>query len=370
LLAMDVNDDAGILNARDALWFFASKLAPAIHGALWMNHKVAFSFADGKTLFFPVGANEILLDAALRNGIKIPLDCREGVCGTCQGRCESGDYSQDYVDEEALSSLDLQQRKMLSCQTRVKSDAAFYFDFDSSLCNAPGPVQIRSTVCEARQVSASTAILYLQLDQALEFLPGQYARLSIPGTSSQRSYSFANRPGERLQFLIRLLPDGVMSNYIRERCQVGDEVVLEAPLGAFYLRHVNRPLVLVAGGTGLSALLGMLDELAASGCAQPVHLYYGVRSAADLCEATRIKAYAEKIAGFRYTEVLSDPSPDWSGKRGYLTEHFDLAQLRDLSADMYVCGPPPMVESIKIWLQDKALDNVQLYYEKFTESNI
>ena len=55
-----------------------------------MNHKVAFSFADGKTLFFPVASNEILLDAALRNGIKIPLDCREGVCGTCQGRCESG----------------------------------------------------------------------------------------------------------------------------------------------------------------------------------------------------------------------------------------------------------------------------------------
>ena len=309
-----------------------------------MNHKVAFSFADGKTLFFPVSANEILLDAALRNGIKIPLDCREGVCGTCQGRCESGDYSQDYVDDEALSSLDLQQRKMLSCQTRVQSDAAFYFDFDSSLCNAPGPVQVSARVCAVQQVSASTAILSVQLEQALDFLPGQYARLSIPGTDSQRSYSFANRPGNRLQFLIRLLPDGVMSNYIRERCQVGDELRLEAPLGAFYLRHVTQP--------------------------QPVHLYYGVRGAEDLCEAERIKAYARSIPGFRYTEVLSDPAPQWPGKRGYLTEHFDLAELRDKSADMYVCGPPPMVESIKNWLQEQALDGVQLYYEKFTESNI
>jgi anthranilate 1,2-dioxygenase reductase subunit len=335
-----------------------------------MNHKVAFSFADGKTLFFPVGANEILLDAALRNGIKIPLDCREGVCGTCQGRCESGHFTQDYVDEEALSSLDLQHRKMLSCQTRVQSDAAFYFDFDSSLCNAPGPVRIRSTVSAVQQVSASTAILHLELETPLDFLPGQYARLSIPGTDSWRSYSFANRPGNQLQFLIRLLPDGVMSNYIRKRCQVGDELLLEAPLGAFYLRHVTQPLVLVAGGTGLSALLGMLDELAANGCEQPVHLYYGVRGAADLCEATRITAYAEKIPGFRYTEVLSDPPPDWPGKRGYLTEHFDLAELRDQSADMYVCGPPPMVESIKQWLLDQALDDVQLYYEKFTESNI
>ncbi|MCS4315002.1 MULTISPECIES: anthranilate 1,2-dioxygenase electron transfer component AntC [unclassified Pseudomonas] len=335
-----------------------------------MNHKVAFSFADGKTLFFPVGANEILLDAALRNGIKIPLDCREGVCGTCQGRCESGDYTQDYVDEEALSSLDLQQRKMLSCQTRVKSDAAFYFDFDSSLCNASGPVQVRGTVSEVQQVSASTAILTVRLDASLDFLPGQYARISVPGTDGWRSYSFANLPGNQLQFLIRLLPDGVMSNYLRDRCHVGDALLIEAPLGAFYLRHVSKPLVLVAGGTGLSALLGMLDELAATGCEQPVHLYYGVRGAEDLCEAQRIDQYASKIPGFRYTEVLSAPSPEWPGKRGYLTDHFDLAELRDGLADMYVCGPPPMVESIQQWLADQALDGVQLYYEKFTQSNI
>jgi anthranilate 1,2-dioxygenase reductase subunit len=334
-----------------------------------MNHKVAFSFADGKTLFFPVGAREILLDAALRNGIKIPLDCREGVCGTCQGRCESGEYTQDYVDEEALSSLDLQQRKMLSCQTRVQSDATFYFDFDSSLCNAPGPIQLQGTVSKVQLVSASTAILQVQLDASLDFLPGQYARLSVPGTDSWRSYSFANRPGNQLQFLVRLLPDGVMSNYLRERCQVGDRLLMEAPLGAFYLRHVTKPLVLVAGGTGLSALLGMLDELVASGCDQPVHLYYGVRGAEDLCEAERIDQYASTL-DFRYTEVLSNPSPAWPGKRGYLTEHFDLAELRDRSADMYVCGPPPMVESIQQWLADQALDGVQLYYEKFTQSNI
>ena len=340
-----------------------------------MNHKVAFSFADGKTLFFPVKPNEILLDAALRNGINIPLDCREGVCGTCQGRCESGQYSQDYVDEEALSAQDLEQRKMLSCQTRVQSDAAFYFDFDSSLCNSAGPASLSGSVIEVRQVSESTAILYLDLgssEPTLDFLPGQYARLTVPGTSNKRSYSFANRPASnnQLQFLIRLLPDGVMSNYIRERCLVGDTLQLEAPLGAFYLRHVAKPLILVAGGTGLSALLGMLDQLADMGCEQPVHLYYGVRGAADLCESERIAAYAERIPGFRYTPVLSEPDAQWSGKRGYIAEHLDSSELRDNEADMYVCGPPPMVESIRNWLQEQPHKAIQLYYEKFTESNI
>lgn len=340
-----------------------------------MNHKVAFSFADGKTLFFPVKPNEILLDAALRNGINIPLDCREGVCGTCQGRCESGQYSQDYVDEEALSAQDLEQRKMLSCQTRVQSDAAFYFDFDSSLCNSAGPASLSGSVIEVRQVSESTAILYLDLgssEPTLDFLPGQYARLTVPGTSNKRSYSFANRPdrNNQLQFLIRLLPDGVMSNYIRERCLVGDTIELEAPLGAFYLRHVAKPLILLAGGTGLSALLGMLDQLADMGCKQPVHLYYGVRGAADLCEGERIAAYAERIPGFRYTPVLSEPDAQWSGKRGYIAEHLDSSELRDNEADMYVCGPPPMVESIRNWLQEQPHKAIQLYYEKFTESNI
>jgi len=340
-----------------------------------MTHKVAFSFADGKTLFFPVKANEILLDAALRNGIKIPLDCREGVCGTCQGRCESGLYSQDYVDEEALSPQDLEQRKMLTCQTRVQSDAAFYFDFDSSLCHSADPLRRTGSVIDVRQVSDSTAILHLDLGSSeapLEFLPGQYARLRIPGTDSSRAYSFANRPGadNQLLFLIRLLPDGVMSNYIRERCLVGDSIELEAPLGAFYLRQISRPLLLVAGGTGLSALLAMLEQIVEQGCQQPVHLYYGVRQSADLCELERIQALGQRLPGFRFTPVISDPDPDWSGKRGYITEHFDSSELRDIDTDLYVCGPPPMVDSIRIWLQEQQLNRVQLYYERFTESNI
>ncbi|CAD5109841.1 anthranilate 1,2-dioxygenase electron transfer component AntC [Zestomonas carbonaria] len=340
-----------------------------------MNHKVAFSFADGKTLFFPVQGNEILLDAALRNGIKIPLDCREGVCGTCMGRCESGRYAMDYVDEEALSAQDLEQRKILTCQTRVQSDASFYFDFDSSLCSAAEPVQERGVVSHVEQVSPTTAILHLDAGidgQQLDFLPGQYARLQVPGTDARRSYSFANRPNpqNKLQFLIRLLPDGVMSNYIRERCKVGDEIRFEAPLGAFYLRHVEKTLVLVAGGTGLSAFLGMLDEIADNGgCGQPVHLYYGVRQATDLCELERIAGYAERIPGFRFTPVISDDTSGWDGKRGYVTEHFDAAALREAPFDMYLCGPPPMVESVRVWLQEQALDHAHLYFEKFTESN-
>ncbi|MNC77407.1 Anthranilate 1,2-dioxygenase electron transfer component [compost metagenome] len=67
--------------------------------------------------------------------------------------------------------------------------------------------------------------------------------------------------------------------------------------------------------------------------------------------------------------MLSEPTPSWTGKRGYIAEHFDASELRDAPADLYVCGPVPMVESIRTWLASQSLENVQLYYEKFTESN-
>ncbi|MNM39884.1 Anthranilate 1,2-dioxygenase electron transfer component [compost metagenome] len=336
-------------------------------------YKVALNFADGKTLFCPVLPNEILLDAALKSGIKIPLDCREGVCATCQGRCESGSYTQDYVDEEALSEQDLAERRILSCQTRVQSDASFYFDFDSSLCNSEGTTEIITTVKEVVHVSAGTAILRTTVegDTSLNYLPGQYARLQIPGTEHRRSYSFACAPGtQTLEFLVRLLPDGVMSNYLREHCKPGDTIAMEAPLGAFYLRHIDRPIVMMAGGTGLSAFLGMLDQLAEKGGAGfPVHLYYGVRTEQDLCELPRLAAYTRTVEKFEFTPVLSESDGDWQGKCGFITDHLALYEATDMPFDMYICGPPPMVESIKQWHQKSGQTSARIYLEKFTESN-
>lgn len=339
-----------------------------------MSHNVALSFADGKTFFIAVKSGELLLDAALRQGISLPLDCREGVCGTCQGRCEAGSYEQAYVDDEALSTRDLAQRKMLACQTRVQSDATFYFDHDSSHCHAGEPLRLQSKVLRVEQVSASTAILHLdaaaQAD-TLQFLPGQYARLQVPGTDQWRAYSFANRPnpGNQLQFLIRLLPDGVMSNFLREHCAPGMDMQLEAPLGSFYLRQVERPLVMVAGGTGLSAFLGMLDEIAERGdCGYPIQLFYGVNQEADLCETARLEGLRQRIPGFEFTPVVSQPGAGWNGRRGYIHEHFDAARLSAEPFDMYLCGPPPMVEAVKGWVADQTQGEVQIYAEKFLQS--
>lgn len=339
-----------------------------------MTHSVALNFADGKTFFISVQNDELLLNAAIRQGITLPLDCREGVCGTCQGQCETGIYKQEYVDEEALSQRDLAERKILACQTRVKSDAAFYFDHNSDICNTGDTLKIATTVTAVELVSETTAILHVDASnhqQPLHFLPGQYARLQIPNSEDWRSYSFANRPNanNQLQFLIRLLPNGVMSNYLREACQVGDTILMEAPLGSFYLREVERPLVFIAGGTGLSAFLGMLDNIAEQPNAPAVQLFYGVNSEADLCEQERLQAYSQRIPQFNYQPIITQASKHWTGKTGYIQDHLNKDQLAEQAFDMYLCGPPPMIEAVKSWLGDQSLQNYRIYSEKFLQSN-
>lgn len=339
-----------------------------------MGHSVALNFSDGKTFFISVNNDELLLDAAIRQGINLPLDCREGVCGTCQGQCETGIYEQEYVDEEALSARDLTERKMLACQTRVQSDAAFFFDHDSNICNAGDTLKIAATVTQVELVSETTAILHVDASshtQQLQYLPGQYARLQIPDTDEWRSYSFANRPNtsNQLQFLIRLLPDGVMSNYLRDRCQVGQTIVMEAPLGSFYLREVEKPLVFIAGGTGLSAFLGMLDNLAEQQNPPKIELFYGVNKETDLCEQQRLQDYANKIANFNYHPIVTQATETWSGKTGFIHEHLNKDQLAEQAFDMYLCGPPPMIEAVKTWLDTVALSNFKIYSEKFLSSN-
>lgn len=341
-----------------------------------MGHSVALNFADGKTFFISVSDNELLLDAAFRQGITLPLDCREGVCATCQGQCESGNYTQDYVDEDALTERDLAERKILACQTRVKSDAAFYFDHDSSFCNAGETLKIETKVTQVQLVSETTAILHVDASshaEKINYLPGQYARLKIPGADDWRAYSFANLPNDQnqLQFLIRLLPQGLMSDYLRERCQVGDTILLEAPLGSFYLREVDqqKPLVFIAGGTGLSAFLGMLDQIVEQPAIPPVHLYYGVNKEQDLCEQKRLQAYAAKIPEFAYHPIIGQPTESWSGKKGFIHEHLDQSQLRDQAFDMYLCGPPPMIDAVKNWLDDQAIHHGRVFSEKFIQSH-
>ncbi len=340
-----------------------------------MTHRAAIVFQDGVTQFIQVKKNERLLDAAFRHGISLPLDCREGVCATCRGLCESGDIAMEYVDEDALTEAEQAKGYMLACQTTLKSAASFYFDIPSTVCNV-AVKPLTGTVTHLEQVSEAASIIEITLDAAqgdLQYLPGQYARLHIPETDQHRAYSFAKADAASgtLRFLMRLLPTGVMSDYLRERCQVGDSIKLEAPFGAFYLRQIERPLLFVAGGTGLSAFLSMLEKIAMDDHSVPIRLCYGVNHEQDLSELARLDALKATLTDFDYSTVVMRPSTSWQGHRGVVCDIFDPAFLSQ-PFDAYLCGPPPMITATQNFLEaglaNQTVAAHQVYFEKFVSS--
>lgn len=329
-----------------------------------MVYRIALNFEDGATRFIDCKDGEKVLDAAYRNKINLPMDCSDGVCGTCKCHCEQGRYDlgDDYI-EEALTEEEARKGFVLTCQMVVSSDCVISVPATSSACKL-APATVGAELISAERLSANRVRLSVKgVGGALPaFLPGQYVNLSIPGLNGvHRSYSFSSLPGEEVAtFLIRNVRGGAMGSYI-ERARPGDRMTLHGPLGSFYLREPKRPILMIAGGTGVAPILSMLEMLAAHGAAgQPVHLIYGVHDQADLVETDRLEALKARIPDFTLVTTCSSENHTHP-VRGHVTDHIAAEQLNDGEVDVYLCGPPEMIERAR-----EAIGQVSgLYFEKF-----
>ena len=335
-----------------------------------MSHKIALNFEDGVTRFIDAKGSETVADAAYRQGINIPLDCRVGACGACKCQVESGRYElgEDFI-EDALSADEAAQGLVLTCQMRAQSDCVVRVPVASSACRIKQG-SFRAAIREVQALSDSTIRLAIEGDELgkLAFLPGQYVNLQVPGSEQTRAYSFSSMPQDgKVSFLIRNVPGGLMSGYLTQLAKVGDQMTLTGPLGSFYLRDVRRPLLLLAGGTGLAPFLAMLEKLAASGSDQPVHLIYGVTNDFDLVEMDKLAEFAERLPSFTYSACVANPDSQHPLK-GYVTQHIAPGQLNDGDVDIYLCGPPPMVEAVNQDLRQRGIQPANFYYEKFAAS--
>ena len=108
---------------------------------------------------------------------------------------------------------------------------------------------------------------------------------------------------------------------------------------------------MLAGGTGLAPFLSMLQWLDTNPCAQPIRLAYGVNGNADLVELERLDALKASLPDFDYFTCVVDAASGHP-KLGYVTQHLTAQDLHDGEVDVYVCGPPPMVEGVRRWIAE------------------
>jgi benzoate/toluate 1,2-dioxygenase reductase component len=333
-----------------------------------MGHNIALNFEDGFTRFVEGRSGETVADASYRVGINIPLDCRDGACGTCKCRVQSGEYDGGEYIEDALTEEEAAEGLALACQMRPKSDVVVDIFASSEVCKTKGQA-FQAQLKAVDKLSDTTIAFTLEGAGPLSFLPGQYVNVLVPGTDQRRSYSFSSPPGAETQsFLVRDIQPGLMSTFLRERATSGTPVEFIGPSGSFYLREIRRPVLFLAGGTGLAPFLSMLGKIAETGSGgQPVRMVYGVSNDTDLVGVDRLEEFAARIPDFAFSTCVAAEGSAHA-RKGYVMAHIEPAHLNGGEVDVYLCGPPPMVDAVRSWLAGQGVAPANFYYEKFSPS--
>ncbi len=332
-----------------------------------MSHQVALSFEDGVTRFITCQDDQTVADASYRARINIPLDCRDGACGTCKAVCESGAYDGGSYIEDALTEKEAAEGYCLPCSMRPRSDLVLQIASTSAVAKTSAATYT-TTVTALERLSPTTVSFSVQAppDHQLAFLPGQYVNITVPGSQESRSYSFSSAPdaGE-LSFLVKVTPGGLMSEYLTGRAVVGDDITFTGPHGSFFLREAERPALLLAGGTGLAPILSILRKLAGDRSDRRLHLVYGVSTDDDLVELDTLDELASQLTSFTWDHCVSDKASR-AAHIGYVTSLIEADHLNDGDVAVYLCGPPPMVEAVRSDFAGRGVEPTGFYYEKFT----
>lgn len=323
-------------------------------------------YLAGRDARFAVDEGETILAAGLRQRFMLPFGCQSGGCGSCRVRLLQGEV-EHRLPPPALSAAEIEAGYILMCLAQPKSDLRIDLHQPPQLEN----LRPRQRPCRAlgREMLADDVIRFvvkLPKGERFDYLPGQYIDFLLED-GRRRSFSLANAPnGETLEMHLRITPGGRFARWVQQ--EMPDRAILrfEGPLGAFYIREESeRPIVMVAGGTGFAPIKAMLEGLFAGGLKRPVHLFWGARRRADLYLHALVEQWATQHALFRYTPVLSEPDADWQGESGFVHEAVLRAHPRLEGHAAYLSGPPAMVRAGKDAFVAAGLDADHLYYDSF-----
>lgn len=332
---------------------------------------------SGRT--FTVEEGESVLTAALRQGIQLAHSCRSGVCRTCEGSVLAGEIAYPEGQPAALDADAQGEGRALLCQAMPKTDLVVSA---RELEDGGPPTQrLPARVHALEDLAHDVRRVVLRLPQGkwLSYRPGQYLDLLLSG-QRRRSFSMANAPGaphsttddgaQLLELHIRHVPGGWFTGHVFTELKEGALLRIEAPMGDLYLRDApERPAVLVAGGTGFGPLKALLEEALAEGSERPFHLYWGARDRPGLYLHEMAMGWAEAYDSVAYTPVLSETvPPEWRGRSGWVHEAVleDFTSLR--GCEVYMAGPPPMVEAAKSAFIGHGLTPERLFYDSFEYS--
>lgn len=207
--------------------------------------------------------------------------------------------------------------------------------------------------------------------QSVEFKAGQFFMLEVVDELGRvtRSYSICSAPSEKNLFslCVKLIPGGRASTLLGN-LKAGDTAKFMASFGHFFISdeafNSGKPLIMVATGTGLAPFMSMLQDLFEREYAGRIVLYFGVRHEEDLFYVQQLRMWENQHLNFRAEITLSQPSEEWRGLKGRVTDHLQDKNLAD--TQVYICGNGDMVKSVKTMMDEKGVPKENLHWEQFT----
>ncbi len=309
-----------------------------------------------------VAAGEAILDPVEQSGVSLPHDCRGGACGTCRIRIVAGDVTYD-EPPLALSAEEMAEGYALACQGRPASDLVISVPPRPRLAE---PQVYDARLRELRAVSPGVwREIGLPEGDVPGFAAGQYMNVLLPGGAT-RSFSMASPPERRvLDFYVRQTGGGRFTDRHLSGLRPGDPLQVEPPLGLFrYHAEDDRPLLMVATGTGIAPLRAMLEAVAEDPFCSPVMLYWGVGRERDLFLHDEMLGFAQRLPDWRYVAVLSRDRRT-AIRHGYGQDAVmsDIADLSEFA--VYLCGSPNMIADARRCLLARGAMPAHLYSEGF-----
>lgn len=320
-----------------------------------------------------VQEDQTILDACLRNGIWLPHACAHGRCSTCKVDVTDGAVNHGDASSFALMDFERDEGKTLACTARLESNCTIEAEIEEDEDAEHHPVRdYVGRVARIEALAPEIRGIWIELpDDGIEFQAGQYINLHVPGVEHARAFSLANPPSEPnlVELHVRRVEGGRATSWLHEELKEGMELKLTGPMGRFFVRKSKeKPMIFVAGGSGLSSPKSMVLDLLEEECEEPITLIHGARQEDGLYFRALFEQLAEEHDDFEYIPVLSD-IPDghsWTGERGYaheaLIRRFDG---RFSGNTAYLCGPPPMVEASIRALMKGRLFEKDIFTEKF-----
>lgn len=319
---------------------------------------------------FETNSDTTVLQSALDAELILPYGCRDGACGSCKAKVLSGQIDHGKSPLTTLPESERQAGIALLCCAHARSDLTVECRDVRSAHDIPLrklPCRVQSIARPADDVIVAT--LKLPANDTFRFYAGQYIDFLL-ADGKRRSFSIANAPhtAEALEVHIRRVPGGHFTEHVFSNMKERDIMRFEGPLGGFYLRDSDRPIIFLAGGTGFAPIKSIVEDMIHTGNKRPAVLYWGSRDRAGLYQHELAEQWMEALPNFRYIPVISDDVPDgWDGRTGF-AHRAAMDDIADMTGyQVYACGSPAMIDAARRDFEtERGLPDGEFFADAFT----